>query len=396
MRVLCLGNRYPPHSEGGYEIVWQGAARALRAAGHDVQVLTSDVRAPAPAGTPEEDPGVFRELRLYWREHAFLPRLSIRARIDLERHNATVFDHHVREFAPDVVAFWSMGAISLGLIERTRRAGLPGVAFVCDDWLVYGPRADQWMRLGRWLGPLRHRVERVTELPMTIPQGPEVQWFFISRTTEREAREAGWRLARTGIASAGIDPAFLAPASERAWSGKLLYAGRIDPRKGIDTAIRAAAELVPAVTLTIDGHGQQTHREELARLAAALGISSRVHMHPPRPRSEMPALYDEHDAVLFCVRWKEPWGLVPLEAMARGRPVVASGRGGSGEYLRDGENCLLADPDRPRDVATAVRRLADDPKLRARIVEGGLATARRHTAAAFDDRIVAAVEAAGE
>ena len=49
--------------------------------------------------------------------------------------------------------------------------------------------------------------------------------------------------------------------------------------------------------------------------------------------------------VVFPVRWEEPWGLVPIEAMARGRPVVATGRGGSGEYLRDGENCVLFEAD---------------------------------------------------
>src|SRR3712207_7411597 len=55
--------------------------------------------------------------------------------------------------------------------------------------------------------------------------------------------------------------------------------------------------------------------------------------------------------------WLEPWGLVPLEAMAVGTPVVASGRGGSGEYLRHGENCLIADVEGgSSEVAAAVDR----------------------------------------
>jgi phosphatidylinositol alpha-1,6-mannosyltransferase len=82
------------------------------------------------------------------------------------------------------------------------------------------------------------------------------------------------------------------------------------------------------------------------------------------------------DALLFPVRWAEPWGLVPLEAMAAGTPVVASGRGGSGEYLRDGENSLIFDPDGgPGALAAAVKRLAGDAAMRARLVEGGRATA---------------------
>ena len=73
--------------------------------------------------------------------------------------------------------------------------------------------------------------------------------------------------------------------------------------------------------------------------------------------------------------WEEPWGLVPLEAMALGRPVTASGRGGSSEYLRDGENCLLHVPGDPVSLAETVRRLAGDEALRERLLTGGLRAA---------------------
>jgi len=92
--------------------------------------------------------------------------------------------------------------------------------------------------------------------------------------------------------------------------------------------------------------------------------------------------------------WEEPWGLVPLEAMARGRPVVATGRGGSREYLRDGENCLLFAAGSAPSLAAALRRLAEDPGLRARLRDGGLATAPRHTEPVFNAAVEAAVAAA--
>ncbi len=95
-----------------------------------------------------------------------------------------------------------------------------------------------------------------------------------------------------------------------------------------------------------------------------------------RPREELPAAYAEADALLFPVRWEEPWGLVPLEAMAVGTPVVATGTGGSGEYLRDGENALVIGRDaEPSDLSGALRRLAGDADLRRRLREGGIATA---------------------
>ena len=89
--------------------------------------------------------------------------------------------------------------------------------------------------------------------------------------------------------------------------------------------------------------------------------------------------YARADATVFPVRWEEPKGLVPLASMGRGRPVVATGRGGSAEYLRDGENCLLFDAWDADALAAAVRRLAGDPALCQRLREGGLETAPRHT-----------------
>jgi glycosyltransferase involved in cell wall biosynthesis len=104
-------------------------------------------------------------------------------------------------------------------------------------------------------------------------------------------------------------------------------------------------------------------------------------------RAELIAAYEEADAVVFPVRWEEPWGLVPLEAMAKGRPVVATGRGGSGEYLRDGENCLLFPAGDAAALADAVRRLAEDQALREKLHGEGVRTASRHLATGFDEAV---------
>jgi glycosyltransferase involved in cell wall biosynthesis len=97
---------------------------------------------------------------------------------------------------------------------------------------------------------------------------------------------------------------------------------------------------------------------------------------------------------VFPVTWDEPWGLVPLEAMAVGRPVVATGTGGSREYLADGENCLLFPADDARTLAARLRRLAGDPALRERVVAGGRRTAATYTEAAFEATVLEALEAA--
>jgi glycosyltransferase involved in cell wall biosynthesis len=93
---------------------------------------------------------------------------------------------------------------------------------------------------------------------------------------------------------------------------------------------------------------------------------------------------------------EEDFGIVPVEAMACGTPVLATGAGGSGEFLRDGENCLLFERGDPAALAEGVRRLAADPTLRRRIAVGGLATANELTSDHLADTFEAWHRAAAE
>jgi glycogen synthase len=383
---------YPPHHLGGYELMWHSAVRYLRGHGHEVRILTTDYRSPAADPAIPEDPEARRELRWYWHEHRF-PRLTARERLELEVHNAEVLERELSEFEPEVVSWWAMGGMSMSLIERVRRRGLPATGIVIDDWMVYGPRVDAWLRSARRLGPLARLRERSTGIPTSVDFGNAGEWVFVSERTRAAALADGRRLPRTSIAHGGVDGDRFRAAPAEPWRGRLLCIGRIDPRKGVETAIRAIAEL-PETRLTIAGGGDDSHLVTLRELAAELGVGDRVSFERP-DRDAVPAAYAAADAVLFPVRWEEPWGLVPLEAMASARPVIATGAGGSGEYLRDGENCLLFAPrDDPTALAAAVRRLAADDALRDRLRDGGLATAASLTEEGFNEAVRAAIERA--
>ena len=78
MRILTVGNMYPPHHLGGYELTWRSAVEHLRAAGHDVHVLTTDFHLEVPDPGFPEDPAARRDLRWYWHDHEF-PALTPRA-----------------------------------------------------------------------------------------------------------------------------------------------------------------------------------------------------------------------------------------------------------------------------------------------------------------------------
>ena len=325
MRVLAVGNWYPPAAGGGYERIFAGTVAALRAAGHEVRVLSA---------------GGDGALAWYWRDGDFFVP-SWRERRAIARRNRELMAPAV-EWA-DVVSWWGMGGMPLSLLE----VGRPAVGVVGDGWMVYGPRVDRWSH---------------------VDLGAVARWIFISRIALERAAELH-RLPRAEVVHPGVDPAAFPPAPAREWAWRLACVGRVAPGKGVETA-RAAVALLPEATLAVDGPGGDVQTP-----------SDRVH-----------ETYAAADAVLFPVEWPEPWGLVPLEAMSVGRPVVATGTGGSGEYLEDGRNCLLFAPGDAEGLAAAVRRLAADPGLRARLVAGGRATAARFSQPAFEAAVVRALE----
>jgi glycosyltransferase involved in cell wall biosynthesis len=126
----------------------------------------------------------------------------------------------------------------------------------------------------------------------------------------------------------------------------------------------------------------------MRQLAARLGVADRVRFAGFASGEQLRSAYAEADAVVFPVRWNEPFGLVPLEAMGMGRPVITTSRGGTAEFVRDGINALVFEADDPRGLADCVGRLAADEKLRARIREEGSRTAARYSVMEFAERTV--------
>jgi glycosyltransferase involved in cell wall biosynthesis len=396
LRVLSVGTVYPPHLLGGYEVIWRGVMRRLRADGHLARVLVTDYRRPEAEPDAAEDPDVHRELDWYWRDHEW-PRFSPRRRLALERRNAAALDRHLREFDPEVITWWALGGLSLGLIERARRAGIPQLFFVLDPWPSYGPVHDQWTRMWSRSRPAAALAERLTGLPARPRLGAAGRWLFCSASMQETTVRTGLSFPDQAIVAPGVEQSFLDVPREpaaTAWRWRLLYIGRVVQQKGVLTAVRSLAHLPPEATLRIVGEGDPPYRRQLERLAVELGVSERVSFESPLPRSALIEVYRAADAVIFPVEWAEPFGLVPLEAMALGRPVVATGQGGSGDFLTDGENALLFTPADARGLAGAVRRLAGDEGLRDRLRERGYETAAQYSEEAFNRRAVDEIVAA--
>jgi glycosyltransferase involved in cell wall biosynthesis len=385
MRILVVSSLYPPQALGGYELSCADVMTRLTGRGHDVTVLTTDTQLPGvtgpsdgPAAPGREGPQVRRELRWYWQDHRIVEP-GFADRLGLERHNRTTLRQALRDVEPDVVSVWSMGAMSLGLINVLNASGRPVVYVVCDEWPVYGPRLDAWLagfarRRGRAAAPV---VRLLTGLPTALPEPRDATFCWLSDfVRDRALGVTGWRPGHETVTYSGIDPTDfpLATARRRGWSWRLLCVGRVEPRKGFRTAVEALATMPPEATLRVAGPDDGSHRAELVALAHQLGVAERVSFGAVA-RGELRDLYAAADALLFTSAWQEPFGLVPVEAMACGTPVVAAATGGAKEFLSDGDNCLVVPARDPAALAAAVRRLADDPGLRAHLSGGGTATA---------------------
>jgi D-inositol-3-phosphate glycosyltransferase len=158
----------------------------------------------------------------------------------------------------------------------------------------------------------------------------------------------------------------------------LLFAGRIQPLKGVGLAVRCLAALddPAAMLLVVGGPSGPDGDTELARvheLANELGVAANVHFVPPRPHTSLADYYRAADVCVVPSR-AESFGLVALEAAACGTPVVAASVGGLRSLVDDGETGFLVEERDPAAYAALVAKLLGDPALAAEM--GAVASTR--------------------
>jgi glycosyltransferase involved in cell wall biosynthesis len=296
----------PPKGYGGTELVVAELARALTARGVEVVVYA----------TGDSDlPGI--EVRSYFPAAQWPPDR------DIERVHAT---WSLRDAARDPRGF--------------------------DLVHVHSPCAVEMARLCPYpvIGTLHHDFDaELTDLYRRVPQ---VKLIAISRS---QARREPARVA--GVVHHGLDPARFTPMPDQ---GYLLFLGRYDRVKGVTEAIEVAVRAGVPLVMAGEAHQRDYFEAEVRPLIEKHGV---LEVGPVGGHRKA-ALIARARALLFPIEWEEPFGLVMIEAMLSGVPVLGTSRGAVPEVVDDGITGVICD-DATEMVAAA--RIADKLFNRERI-----------------------------
>jgi glycosyltransferase involved in cell wall biosynthesis len=204
--------------------------------------------------------------------------------------------------------------------------------------------------------------------------------FAISLEVQRRIREG--RLCapeKMSVLYAGIDTKKMQPSFQ--YKPYFLLPGRIMWTKNTELGIRSFVQMKQSrsdlahLQLIVAGFVDQKSQPYLAKLRDLVRDRNDVRLVVAPSDEELFTLYDQCLAVIYTP-FNEDMGLIPVEAMAFGKPVVTVNRGGPKEIVANGETGFLLEPN-PEAIAKALGRLADDPDLVRTMGERGVQEARR-------------------
>ncbi|WP_260439501.1 glycosyltransferase [Humibacillus xanthopallidus] len=345
---------------------WRERERALRRRGHDVTVVSAArwqeggrevPLVPRPGEAVVAAPTLGHHPALF----VYDPRplwAALGEPLD-------VIDVHEEPFA--------LATAEVLLLRWLRRQRAPYVLYTAQNLDKRYPVPFRWveraaLRGARGVSACNAAAARIAERKgfpgraRTIDLGTDLSVFTPAGAADRRA---GGAAERSGQADAPL----------------VGYAGRLDPAKGVDVLVRAAA-LEATVRVRVAGDGPE--RESLEALADQLGIADRVEFVGPLAAEALPDFYRSLDALavpsLTTASWVEQFGRVALEAMACGTPVVVSDSGALPGAV-DGAALVVPEGD-PAALAKALQQVTSDAVVRSRLVADGL---RRAQASSWDE-----------
>ncbi len=359
MKILIISNYFPPHFKGGYELSCQDVTNYLYEQGEEILVLCGDYLKEKSEGRKKYR--VFRRLKYidylsndYWNKS------------NVEKDNYAITQRVLDKFQPDLVYFWNQQYISLGPYWAVKKKNIPHVFDIGDVWplkyyregfkaktksfvkrilpnfLDSKMRIDPVIILSEWMKPI-FQDKFASKSIFTIPRGVLVQ------------------------ENVNINP--------NPKNIKLMFAGRIEPLKGLEFIINILIKLVERNwTLDIYGDGDEDYLKKIKALITENSLKERVFFKGKLyPLDEA---YQSHDLFLFPTLAMEGFGRVAIEAMAYGLPVVTVDRYGPNDIVQNGYNGFKCSPEDLKCWENNLKLLLSDYSLLIKMSENALETVK--------------------
>ncbi len=332
MRILAISAFYPPDTVGGYEWAAFEVISRLRERGHEIRVLAGEPDNACPA-----DEAVIRRLRRVQVTDLSQPCGSRYQALKAYCYNYQTTMRVVEALKPDLLYVWCCANLTPAVVAAVRDTRLPPVFHLEDTWLL-GTRGQSH---GSGISGMISRM--VKYMFAARPCFTVGNWtgIFVSASLQRQYTQAGMSFAASAVVHNGVEAA----ACPRAWPERapdrlrLGYAGRIRENKGLGILLEALRLRHAAgrddfiLDVFADLSGSFAERLRHGPDAAALG--ERVNWRGALPRNRMLEAYQRLDLLVVPSVWEEPFGLVAIEALAAGVPVLAADRGGLPEIVDD-------------------------------------------------------------
>lgn len=331
MIIALIVGLFPPKWLAGTEIATYNLADHLARRGHEVHVITSH-----DAGLPElsEENGFYIH-RIAWLKIRFIGIVTFWAKIFLK----------MRKIKPDIVHGQSLPS------------GIPAWAakkFLKIPYVIWGQGSDIY--LPGWF-------TRMTSKP--ILQNADVA-LALTEDMKQKMREICDREVSVMPNGVDLERFKISSGGKKEGNAKtIVFVGRLHPVKGAQYLIEAMAIIhrkMPDVKLVIVGDGIE--RSRLEELREKLDLNGCIQFAGQVPQERIPQIM--HQADVFALpSLSESFGIVNIEAMAAGLPIVTTNVGGLPELIKNGENGFVVEPKNPEAIAEKILLILNNNDLKA-------------------------------
>lgn len=369
-RILLVSGVYPP-AGGGPSLQTKHLAQGLIARGITVQVVTYGD--PTASGRLDGVPVQFLDGG---------QRASLGGKVGRNLAVGRELDRIIRQFRPSVIHMQTAAgnlALLTGVLARWHR--VPALIKYTADLVQQNATLQDFSgerRRRLTQGVNRLSTEAFQRLLFALYSGI---WATTPRFQQRLAQHYGLAASKIVLLPNFIDlQPFVAiardwdahrPAPQPSAPLELLTVARLFPVKGLDLYLRALAQL-PDLPLRarIVGSGSETYRQQLLALVDELGLGDRVELSGAIDPEAIASAYATADLFVLPSR-HEPFGIVLIEAMAAGLPIVATEVDGIPQVVEAGVSALLVPPENVDRLAIALRALVTDPQRRLALARAG-------------------------